>query len=234
MIGAVAVVVPVHDEEELLGESLAAVTAALSALAAARPDVRAGAWVVLDACTDDSASIAEAAGLPIVRLDAGCVGLARAAGTAAALRSMRGIPPGRIWTAHTDADSVVPPHWLVHQVRLADAGADVAVGTVRPDFRDLDEARAAAWWRRYTPGVANGHVHGANLGIRASALDAAGGFAPIPEHEDVRLVEAARRAGAVLVATDDAWVRTSGRQRGRTPGGYARYLRDDLVAPVEV
>lgn len=230
MIEALAVVVPVHDEEELLGDCLASVAGALAQVRGRRPEVRATGWVVLDACTDGSDAVARASGLGLVRLDTRSVGAARAAGVAAALAALGPVPPERVWTAHTDADSVVPPHWLVHQLELADAGADVAVGTVRPDFRDLDDAQVEAWWRRYTPGVANGHVHGANLGIRASALAAAGGFAPVAEHEDVRLVEAARRRGASLVATDAAWVRTSGRQRGRTPGGYARYLREDLVS----
>lgn len=229
MIRAVAVVVPAHDEEELLGACLASVGAAVAHLRGSHPGVTCAVRVVLDACRDASAQIAEAAGVGIVRIDARNVGLARTAGLVAARRTLAGPRAEAVWTAHTDADSVVPVHWLTHQVESADAGADVVVGTVRPDFRDLDAIRTAAWWARYSPEAALGAVHGANLGVRASTLDAAGGFPPLPEHEDARLVEAARAAGARIVATDGAWVRTSGRQQGRTPGGYARYLREDLV-----
>lgn len=37
-----------------------------------------------------------------------------------------------------------------------------------------------------------------------------------------------RLSGAVVVATERGMVETSGRHVGRTPGGYARYLREDL------
>lgn len=230
MIRAVAVVIPAHDEEALLGACLASVAAAIAQLSTTHPGVTCRAWVVLDACRDASAAVADAAGVRAIRIEQRNVGAARAAGLAAARTRFARIPPEGLWTAHTDADSDVPSHWLSHQVDLADDGADVVVGTVRPDFRDLDAQRTAAWWARYSPGVANGHVHGANLGVRATVLDTVGGFAAVPEHEDVRLVEAARAAGARIVASDGAWVRTSGRLEGRTPGGYARYVREDLIA----
>ena len=228
-IAEVAVVVPVHDEEELLDRCLASLEAAREHLRRSRPWIVSRTWVVLDACTDASAHIAERADVEPVSVAHRRVGAARAAGVGMALDRFQRLPPAAVWTAHTDADSAVPPHWLTHQVEQADAGADVIVGTVHPDFRDLTEPQASAWLRRYTPGVANGHVHGANLGMRASTLVGAGGFSSIEEHEDVRLVSSARAHGARIVASDDAWVLTSGRQRGRTPGGYARYLREDLV-----
>jgi hypothetical protein len=36
-----------------------------------------------------------------------------------------------------------------------------------------------------------------------------------------------------VVATDACEVLTSGRQTGRTPGGYATYLRDELVGEAQ-
>jgi hypothetical protein len=227
-----AVIVPVHDEEALLAACLGAVADAAAHLALLRPDVVCRTWAVLDSCTDDSARIAAASGVDVLVVDARNVGMARAAGCAAARRAFARLDGGELWTAHTDADSTVPVHWLAHQIEQADAGADIVIGTVRPDFRDLDAAQTREWWRRYTPGLANGHVHGANLGIRGDLLANAGGFPPLREHEDVRFVAAARQFGAVIVASDDAWVRTSGRTEGRTPGGYARYLREDLVSGV--
>ncbi|BDV29616.1 glycosyltransferase [Microbacterium terricola] len=225
---AAAIVIPAHDEEDLIHACLTSVE--LAALAARHVTGRVTTVLVLDSCSDATAQLAADFPVEVVTIDAGRVGAARAAGVDAALRANRDVPPSRLWIAHTDADSAVPPHWLTHQLRLAKRGADVVVGTVRPDFRDLDETQTEAWWATHTPGVANGHVHGANLGTRASTLIGAGGFEDVREHEDVWLVEEMRARGARLVASDAAWVRTSGRQQGRTVGGYARYLREDLIA----
>lgn len=224
---ALAVVIPAHNEEELIGVCLDAIR---SAVAAARDRVRhVSVHVAADGCSDGTARIAVAAGAEVILPAERGVGAARAAGVTAALATHADVPLRRLWIAHTDADSVVPVHWLVHQLDLASTGADVVVGTVRPDFRDLSEQQATAWWATHVPGTANGHVHGANLGTRASALVAAGGFEPVLEHEDVLLVAEARTRGSRLVASDEAWVQTSGRAVGRTAGGYAGYLRDQLI-----
>ncbi|WP_265522868.1 glycosyltransferase [Oerskovia flava] len=230
---AVGVVVPVHDEEELLPRCLTALDVAVRTARAADPGLVVEVVLVLDACTDRSAQIVSDAGfatLPVT-VDARTVGVARATGVRAALARLaaRGVEPGGVWVASTDADSAVPPHWLTHQLDLAREGADVVVGTVRPDPADLTPRQRAAWAATHTLGVANGHVHGANLGMRADVYLDAGGYPPVPEHEDVELVAATRRRGARLVATDGCWVLTSGRSIGRTPGGYARHLREDLV-----
>ncbi len=227
-IAAMAVVIPAHDEAELLGGCLASVVAAIAP--ARRRGVRVVARVALDACTDASAAIARAHGFDVVTLSARAVGAARAAGLAAAVADVGDLSPEKVWTAHTDADSVVPPHWLTHQLDLADAGADVMIGTVRPDFADLDGEQQTAWLAGYVPGAANDAVHGANLGIRLSTLQAGGGFEKVVAHEDVRLIERIRETGARVALSDAASVLTSGRRHGRAPDGYARYLREDLVA----
>ncbi|UUT36274.1 glycosyltransferase [Microbacterium elymi] len=223
-VEVIAVVVPVHDEQDLLADCLASLVTAARAVRAVT-----SVHVVLDACADDSARIAARFPVITMTVDAHSVGVARDAGVRSVLRSFPHVPPARLWIAHTDADSVVPAHWLSHQLALAEAGADVAIGTVRPDFCDLSPEQTDAWWATHVPGVANGHVHGANLGTRASALADAGGFPPIPLHEDVRLIEQLRMRGAMIVASDGSWVRTSGRQYGRTDGGYAEYLRTQLI-----
>jgi len=227
-IHAIAVVIPAHNEEELLSACLASVDVAT--IAPRRRGQRVDVWVALDACDDASAAIAHGHGVDTIVLDARSVGVARQHGVMAALARLSDRDPAHVWLAHTDADSRVPANWLTHQSRLACDGADVVLGTVRPDFGDLTRAQEAAWWRTHTPGVANGHVHGANLGIRASTFLTAGGFSARAVHEDVLLVDSARAHGARVVAADAAWVRTSGRQVGRAPDGYARYLREDLVA----
>lgn len=230
-IDVVTVVIPVHDESERLAECLDSVFAAIAAVRPGLQDT--SVQVVLDACTDDSAAIVARYPAAVQVISAACVGRARAAGVAAAIARHADVAPSRLWTAHTDADSVVPPHWLDLQLALADGGTDIVVGTVRPDFHELSARQIEAWWATHTPGVANGHVHGANLGMRASTLIAAGGYEDVCEHEDVWLVAEARDLGARIVASDDAWVRTSGRQVGRTLGGYARYLREDLIRAAE-
>ncbi|WP_407320363.1 glycosyltransferase [Isoptericola halotolerans] len=232
-LGAVHVVVPVHDEEELLGMCLGALQRAVARLRRTCPDLRVQTVVVLDGCTDGSAAVAHGSGLAVVTTPASGVGAARHAGVEAARRRAaaagRPVDPLATWLACTDADSEVPEHWLVRQVDLARAGADVVVGTVRPRLDELSPDRAAAWLATHDPHSANGHVHGANLGVRLSTYLAAGGFAPVQEHEDVGLVLQARRSGAHVVADAGCEVLTSARLVGRTPGGYARHLREDLV-----
>lgn len=224
-VARVLVVVPVHDEEELLGACLASVATAADAAG-----VPVDLVVVLDDCRDGSADVARGAGAPTVTVHAGAVGVARAAGVDAGL-ALRADDPRGVWIACTDADTVVPPHWLATHRALADAGADVLVGTVRPDPRDLTPRQLAAWRATRVPGRPNGHVHGANLGVRADAYLRAGGFAPLVEHEDVDLVARLRADPTVVVrASDAADVVTSGRTVGRTPGGYAGYLRDAFPA----
>jgi len=105
------------------------------------------------------------------------------------------------------------------------------VGTVRPEFTDLSAVQLRAWIATHPVGPPNGHVHGANLGIRASAYLEVGGFRPLVEHEDVDLVERLRASGKTITPANSSEVLTSGRSFGRTPGGYARYLRSDLVGP---
>ena len=236
-IRTVAVVVPVRNEEALLERCVRGIDEAVARLAArAGPGVRAVTVLVLDGCDDGSSEIARRSGARVLELDAANVGLARAAGVRLALRELRGlarrtrverIPPQAIWLAHTDADSQVPPEWLTHQLELAELGWDVVLGRVRPDLTDLPEAL------HRTPAAAaavDGEpIYGANLGVRASAYLATGGFRAATEHEDQHLVAALRRRGARVTASSATPVLTSGRVAGRTPGGYAGFLRNALA-----
>lgn len=228
-VRAVLVVIPTHDEEELLHSCLSAMSVAVAG--AADRGIRCLVQVVLDDCTDGSAAIAAAYPFAVTVIAAGMVGIARSAGIEAGLEQLEDLPASRVWIANTDADSQVPANWITAQVEAADAGADVVLGTVRPDFADVGPAYRRNWLRTHPAGVANGNTHGANLGVRASAYRAAGGFAPVVEHEDVMLVDECRRIGAVIQASAGAEVLTSGRTIGRTPGGYAAFVRrkaDDL------
>ncbi|WP_228479410.1 glycosyltransferase [Microbacterium atlanticum] len=223
---AMVVVVPVRNEELLLSASLSALAAAVDRATAA--GIATAVRVVLDRCTDASADIAARFPFRTLTTAAGRVGAARALGVADALDALAGVPLERIWIANTDADSRVPAGWLSNFHDCSPI-ADICVGTVRPDFADLSISQRALWLRTHTRGRPNGHVHGANLGISALTYLDAGGFAPLGEHEDVDLVARCRNRGAVIVASDDAEVVTSGRFTGRTPGGYAGYLRQQAA-----
>lgn len=229
----VDVVVPAHDEETTIAACLDALAGAVRVLRRVHPTVSATVTVVLDGCTDRTAGALRsvAAADPLwrtVRLDVVetahvGVGRARSVGTTRALRD--GPEPADRWTAHTDADSRVDPGWLVQQVQAHADGAHLLVGAVVPDPDDLDPVVLARWTHAHPPGSTLGHVHGANLGLRGDVCLALGGFDPVPEHEDVRLVERARALGFDVRATTDLPVVTSGRFDGRTPGGYAEHLR---------
>ena len=229
-VRAVGVVVPAHDEEELLGECLAGLRVAAAHPALRGLEVR--VVVVLDSCADTSGAVARAAGARCVEVDARCVGTARAAGAEAVLRDLRtGLRAHddefwrRTWVATTDADSVVARDWLAEQVRLAATGADAVVGVVDVDLTDAAPGvadRYAALYGRVADG--HRHVHGASLGVRASAYRAVGGFAPLTVSEDVALVDALRVAGHPVVASAAVRVRTSPRLDARARGGFGDLL----------
>lgn len=223
-IDQVVVVVPAHDEEELLGRCLVSVARSRDELREVRPDLVVHVVVVLDRCRDASRAVAADHDVAVVEVDAGSVGVARAAGVSHGRRLAGPVPPAATWVANTDADSVVPEDWLTSQVAAAEAGADLVVGRVRPDPGDLTPDLAAAWERRHRSRVVGQHVHGANLGVRLRAYQDCGGFAAVTHDEDVRLVDALLLRG--VTAVPGVVVSTSGRHVGRAPGGFAGYLGD--------
>ena len=209
MLSEVAVIVPVHDEEALLPGCLESLRAA-----GARRVI-----AVLDACTDRSPAIARAYGVRVVELAARNVGAARHAGAVEALRA------GAAWLASTDADSLVPPDWLVRQLAYARDGADVVAGTVRvSDWTGWPPGLAARYAERYAR--RHDHVHGANLGLSARAYRRTGGFPALRLAEDRAIVHRALRAGLRVRWATDLPVRTSARPTSRTLGGFATHLRD--------
>lgn len=213
----IAVVVPAHDERERLPECLAALR-----VAAARVRVPVRIIVVADACADDTGVLAAAGGAEVVTIAARNVGRARAAGAARAR--------GAGWIATTDADSRVPPDWLRWQLGHARDGADLVAGTVTvDDWSGWPEPLPSEYERRYAERVAgnrHGHIHGANLGIRAATYLAVGGFAPVTHDEDRALVAAVRGIGGRVVTDSRCPVRTSARPDGRAPHGFAVHLKN--------
>lgn len=231
-VGSVMVVVPAHNEEWHLEGSIASVRAAVDVLQAEQPGISVRAMLVLDSCTDNSSFLARkfTAGdgrFGTMEVAHRSVGRSRRAGIQALWA--QAVPDARAasgtWIANTDADTRVPADWLVRQLQLAAAGADVVLGAVEPDADGMDPELLRRWHLRH-PFVENHpHVYGANLGVRASAYRAAGGFPRHEYDEDRTLVARLRAAGAAIHATDSNRVVTSGRTAARAPRGFAAYLR---------
>ncbi|MCS5719155.1 glycosyltransferase [Herbiconiux sp. CPCC 205763] len=242
MIRSIGVVIPARDEEALLGAALSAVLAARAGLVQAEPEWaepgRVRVVLVLDACTDGSLEVARSFGssIEVLEIDVAQVGRARRAGVELLLGrhdpavgpsgpGATGHPDARrdLWICSTDADTVVPEHWLRDHLQAARDGAEVAVGRVVPRAADVGSALLATWRREHEGG--GRHVYGANLGFRADAYRAVGGFPPLSVGEDVEFVRAAEQNGAAVLDLPFSVVQTSGRRDGRTPGGFAGYLR---------
>ncbi|MFC9359635.1 glycosyltransferase [Rhodococcus sp. NPDC057014] len=210
----ITVVVPAHDEEALLPRCLDGVR-----IAAREVSVPVTIVVVLDGCTDGSEAVARAADVDVVVLGARNVGAARRAGfDSVAVRPHE-------WFATTDADSLVPAHWLFSHLQHASRGAQLVAGTVTvTDWSGWPDHVRSRYGSVYRSGTAHGHVHGASLGFSAELYRAVGGFADLPAHEDVDLVQRMVEDGAHVVWSIDAPVETSARADARVPQGFATYL----------
>jgi GT2 family glycosyltransferase len=233
---ALAVIIPAHDEEELLGACLDSLEpAAWHAHESGVQQVY--TLVVADACTDTTRATARVRGVGCLTVNGRNVGAARSAGATAALAelSRKGYDPAQTYLLHTDADTEVSADWLVRHIRAA-AQHDAVLGPV--EIRDwtprgehcipLFEQACASEQNRH-------RVHGANLGVRAEAYLRAGGFPALPVAEDRALVEALRTAGASVVFRPDMAVFTSARISHRVRGGFSDFLsRLEDHAPVPV
>jgi glycosyltransferase involved in cell wall biosynthesis len=135
------VVIPAHNEATRLPRCVTAVLAAATAMPG-----RVLTVVVLDACTDRSADVAEGFGpaVQVLSIDAHNVGAARAAGFNRARTVRPDANVARTWYATTDADSRVDPDWLVRQM-VADV--DMVLGVVR-----------VAYWRHVPSSVAGRYL----------------------------------------------------------------------------
>jgi hypothetical protein len=245
---AAGVLVPAHDEE---GTITACVRSVLTALDHAPGLTARALCVVADRCSDATAALARAAAATHPAADRvrvtvleptagvaplpGCrsaprphevagpvtIGAVRelAAVTLAALLAADGAAPATTWLLGTDADGTVAPGWVAAHLALAAAGADAVAGGVVLDVPGLPRPPGE-------PAPPEHPVYGANLGVRADAWAAVGGFPPLACGEDHGLVARLRAGGYRVVAGAPATVRTSARTRGRARGGLADLLRD--------
>ncbi|GAA4559185.1 glycosyltransferase family A protein [Pseudonocardia xishanensis] len=210
MIEAVGVLVPARDEAAGIARCLRAVRVAL-----AEAGLPSRVCVVADRCRDETAEIAAGYADVVVNETPLAMGELRNLGVARL--------PARGWVLSTDADTVVPPNWVVDHLRHARAGADAVAG-----MADLDDPTAlgAETLGRYSRLLAVGtHAYAANLGVRADMLHRVGGFPAVASAEEHALLARLRAAGGRVVHATDVRVRTSARTRGRAQGGLADLLR---------
>lgn len=211
----IGVIVPVHNEEDLLTDCLRSVK-----VAAAHQDLLGEAVsivVVLDSCEDRSAQIASAFGAITLEVQQRNVGHARRMGAEWLLAK------GARWLACTDADSLVPEDWISCQLSFK---ADAVCGTVRVErWEGLPDVVRQRYSQEYQQREEHRHIHGANLGICSQAYQRAGGFPSIIAHEDVALVRALEQDGARIAWTALNSVSTSARLTARACGGFSDYLK---------
>jgi hypothetical protein len=247
VIAAVGVVVPACDEQERIEACLLSVRRSLRMLPT---ETAVAVTVVLDRCSDSTpervaTTIADWPEAEVVlaqdtlsrpgtaQIGSGIgsgadVGALRALGLRRALARLALHSPDRTWLLSTDADTTVPGDWARAHVRLAEAGAHGVAG-----LAELDDGShlPTEVLERYRAIVARGlhgrhheHVYGANLGFRADAYLAVGGFPLEGPGEDHGLWSRLATAGYRLEHPTTLRVRTSARVRGRADGGLADLL----------
>jgi cellulose synthase/poly-beta-1,6-N-acetylglucosamine synthase-like glycosyltransferase len=193
-------------------------------------------WIVIvaDSCTDDTLPRARRAveGVgEVLECNVKSAGSARRLGVDAALTHFRDRDLRQIWLANTDADTVVPRDWITVQLRLADAGIAAVAGIV-----ELEQGGALAAHELYratyltSPDGTHGHVHGANLALRADAYVDAGGWAHRALAEDHCLWNRLKHRGWRLSSPVSSVVVTSARLIGRARGGFADTLKARIDA----
>lgn len=231
----VAVVIPAHNEASRIATTLRAAAHSLAqTIVSFRVDPNAALLVVVaDCCEDNTAALAQAEiatfqqvqGIVVIA-NGQNVGAARRQGCCTALRYLSNWPYNRVWLAHTDADTTVPPTWIDRHLDEADQGAVAVAGIVRVDsLKDHPPHIADRFSAIYltNPDGSHPHVHGANLGTRADVYCHVGGWYQTSLAEDHCLWNRIRRRYPVR-ATTRSWVMTSGRAVGRAAGGFADTL----------
>lgn len=228
-IDHVVVVVPARNEDRTIGACLTSIVRARAALTAG---MSSSVFVVADCCDDDTVTIAldtlrNEPDDTVVVTAVSNAGAARALGTRRALTDLA-VAMERVWVATTDADTVVPEDWLTDQLAVADDGFIAVAGIVELQPGTIEVSGLIEGFRRSYTQHADGthpHVHGANLGFRADAYLAVGGWNPLAVGEDHDLWNRLRDHGPVTSRVA-LGVLTSARLVGRAPGGFAADLAD--------
>jgi glycosyltransferase involved in cell wall biosynthesis len=228
----ISVLIPARNEEDLLPRCLFSIQEARQRLPST---VTSDVVVVSDCSQDQTRAVAEMilkdSGL-VLETTSGSVGSARSmAATAAIERCTK--PLNCCWLANTDADCDVPSDWLVSHLNFAQQGFTAVAGIIDIDsfveHQQWVEERFRLTYLIRADG-SHPHVHGANLGVRADAYLAAGGWSQMASAEDHDLWNRLHRQGHIGVSDAALKVITSGRRIGRAPSGFA----DALAAHNEI
>ena len=230
MSSRVAVVIPACNEQDRVARCIESVSAAVRDYLGTEPEAVVSVVLAADSCTDRTVPVVletwaaswgvdERARLTVLEGHWASAGGAR---QAAANRALTASPD---WLASTDADTSVPAQWLSYQVQRARTGVDAVLGTVEPDPTECPDHVYRLWHLEHDLTEGHPHIHAANMGVRAGAFTAAGGFPNVECGEDEALVGALRAHGARVESTDRIRAITSGRLRGRAALGFAYHLR---------
>ncbi len=228
------VVIPARDESERITDCMAA-------LANQEADV----LVVANNCTDATGQLAFQAGAAVIdcTIADGGVGAARRLGVTEAMRRIETLR----WIMTSDADCLVAPDWVSRNCAYLQTGAAAVCGLVKPISHEhalLPPAllRRAALEDRFLDLKAQLEAHltgragheqtpGASLAFDPSAYVTAGGFIPMPTHEDRAIILRLKSMGLPVVHARDVIVHASCRLQGRAPGGMAAALRERSLDP---
>ena len=221
MIRAFGVVVPAHNEQELLPASLGALK--IAANQGGVPPVH--IVVVADDCTDATADVARVEGCEVIDVHLRSAGAARSVGFDWLVESAD-VDLEHLWLCTTDADSRVPEHWFLHQAMKETEGFDAVAGTVIvDDWSERSKMTRQRFQRHYGhSGDDHVHVHGANLGLSGIAFRSVGGFPPLALAEDQALVDVLTKHRMRICRTGNAPVITSARRDWRASGGFGTLL----------
>lgn len=236
MISKVAVVIPARNEEARVEACVQSVARSMLAAVESAAVSCTVAVLAADRCEDHTVAFARRAWATVAGNDSrlvfevlegawGSAGGARAAGFRHVLHTVPVQDLAHNWFATTDADTVVPSHWITYQLERANAGVDAVLGTVEPDPRECPSSVIAQWHRLHRLEEGHPYIHAANLGVRGDMYVRAGGFVACEYGEDELLAGALRELGARIESTDRCRAITSGRLRSRVEDGFAGYLR---------
>lgn len=226
-------VVPVNDEEELVGAALTSLDTAIDALNTW--DLETKVIIVLDSCRDASAQMVEnwlerfyGTSSPLNVTVTTCrvknVGFARKLGCEILLEQWANLNPAHIWLTTTDADSRVPEDWLRRQILKHESGVDLWCGRVAVlDWLSYGRETSLRWQSRYE--LEPDPVHGTSLGFNAKIYRKVGGFLPVRTGEDRELRAVFVEGGAVVDYDSSVPVVTSARRDARAPLGFANALK---------
>lgn len=210
----IGIVIPAHNEEQHLSACLQSIQQAIQHIGHDRVEI----LVVLDSCTDHSRLMVESHQVNWIECDYACVGKARDLG----IRHL--IHQGVTWIACTDADTIVNPDWLLRQMQHQPTDAICGI-VVLDDLNPLSIPQQQKYLTHYQDSMDHQHIHGANLSFSVDAYLQAGGFEPIPCHEDVSLIQKFMTQCCKITWSNLVRVTTSSRLQGRAPQGLSHFLK---------